>query len=235
MPTLRLYDFPTSPFCIKVRAVLRHKQLAFETFNAIAPRHWWRLQREGVGKVPALDWDGEFVHDSARIAREIERRCPTPPALPADPRCHDEHDRLERWADEDLHAPALWSHWIDAEGWPAVRGRFPRGPLGAAAAHGYRARIAGQLRAQGTGRMAPAQIEAGLRSMLDVARERLGDAPWLFGEQPTVCDFAWYGQLLFLRRSPRGGRVLKDYPTLTAYWRQAHARYGDTLPPSAWR
>ena len=34
---------------------------------------------------------------------------------------------------------------------------------------------------------------------------------------------------------PRGGRVLKDYPTLTAYWRQVHARYGDTLPPPAWR
>ena len=235
MPTLRLYDFPTSPFCVKVRALLRHKQLAFKTLNAISPPHWFQLQTKGTGKVPSLDWDGEFIVDSARIAREVERRCPQPRALPEDPAQREEHDRLEHWIDGDFHGPALWSHWIDPEGWPGVRKRFPRGPIGALAAHAYRARIRNELTRQGTALKTPEQIEADMRRMLDFARDRLGSADWLFGEQPTVCDFAWYSQLLFLRRSARGARVLLDYPTLTAYWRQVHARYGDVPAPAAWR
>lgn len=231
----RLYDFPTSPFCTKVRALLRYKQIEFKTVNALSAKHWWRLQRHGGGKVPALDWDGEFISGSTRIAQLIGQQRPTPVAWPLEPEQRREHDALEHWIDEPFHFLALWCHWQDAEGWAAVRGRFPPGPLGFAVAHAYRLRIRGQLRRQGTGLKTPGQIEAELRAMLDTASRRLGESTWLFGEQPTVCDFAWYGQLLFLRRSPLGGRLLQGWPTLNTYWRNAHAQYGDALAAATWK
>lgn len=235
MPQLRLYDFPTSPFCIKTRALLRYKGLPFERLNAIAPRHWLRLQTQGTGKVPAIDIDGEFITDSSRIARVLEQRFPTPTALPSDPEQRIEHDQLERWIDDVFHMPALWAHWVDPQGWPHIRGRFPAGWLGSLAANGYRRRIRGQIKARGLMLDDPSEMEAEMRRLVDTASRLLGTRTWLFGEQPTVCDFAWYSQLQFMHRSIRGKQVMRGQTELQRFRRQVHDQFGDLLPPAAWQ
>ena len=36
----------------------------------------------------------------------------------------------------------------------------------------------------------------------------LTPGPYVFGERPYLCDFALWGQLEYLRRTPAGGRAL---------------------------
>lgn len=76
---LRLFDWGPSPFCIKVRAILDYKGLAYERVAVLGPGSLWELMRRSpVRKVPALDVDGCLVVDSTDIAHELGKRPANP-------------------------------------------------------------------------------------------------------------------------------------------------------------
>ena len=68
---MKLYDFPLSPYCQKVRLVLTEKDLAYDkvfvdlTKNEQRKPEFQRLNP--YSKVPVLDDDGEIVYDSTFI------------------------------------------------------------------------------------------------------------------------------------------------------------------------
>ena len=121
-PRIAFYDWPYSPFCMKVRAILDYKRLQYDRVNPLAVRGM--LSRRGTGKVPAIDIDGEFVTDSTDIAHVLDERFPDPPLLPSDARqrglCH----AIEEWADESLYFIGLYYRWYEAEGRRPVAGVF---------------------------------------------------------------------------------------------------------------
>lgn len=216
-PRLVYYDFPTSPFCAKVRAVLMYQQAAFETVNAVDPRHWWMLRRRGTGKVPALAIDGRLVVDSTDICHALDALFPQRPVLPPNPReralCH----AIEEWCDESLYFIGLHHVWLDPANDAGVRRRFAPGPLGALAWRAYRRLIRGQVRGQGTGRKPAAQIAADLERHLDAVETLLTDGPYLLGARPWLCDFAMFGQLRFLAFAPAATAMLAHRPVLASY------------------
>jgi glutathione S-transferase len=216
-PRLVLYDFPTSPFCAKVRAVLMHQGVPFETVSALAPRRWLALRRHGSGKVPALEIDGRLLDDSTDICHALHALFPQRPLLPPEPRkralCH----TLEEWCDESLYFVALHAIWLDPVNDTMVRRRFARGPLGWLAWRAYRRLIRGQLRGQGTGRKSAAQRRQDLERHLDAAAALLADRPFLLGNEPWLCDFALFGELRFLGFAPAGAAALARRPVLAAY------------------
>lgn len=216
-PRLVFYDFPTSPFCAKVRAALRWQGAVFETVDATLPRHWWTLRRQGTGKVPALAIGERLVSDSTDICHELQRLFPQRPLLPPDPvdaaRCH----LIEDWCDESLYFSGLYRVWMPEANHAMVRRRYPRGPLGALAYRAYRRLVTRQLHGQGTGRKSLAQIDADLLRHLQAVQALLGDGPFLLGAQPWLCDFALFGQLRFLNFDPQGAALLAERPALVDY------------------
>lgn len=209
------YDFPSSPFCAKVRAMLRWKGLRFDTVDPLQPRHWWTLQRRGAGKVPALDIDGRFIVDSTDIADELDRLFAQAPLRPAGARagalCH----AVEEWADESLYFVGLHFLLLSA------RNEAPRvfgcGLAGRFADPFFRWRSNRQLRAQGTGRKTPTHVTSDLRRHLLHADALLADAPFVLGNTPWLCDFALFGQLAFLLRAPASAVLVRQHPRLVAF------------------
>jgi glutathione S-transferase len=216
-PKLVLYDFPTSPFCAKVRSVLMYQGASFETVDAMAPRNWLALRRDGTGKAPALAIDGLRVADSTDICHALDALFPHCPVLPPEPReralCH----AIEEWCDESLYFVGLRLVWLDPANDRAVRGRFARGPAGWLAWRGYRRLIARQVRGQGTGRKSQPQLVVDLKRHLDAAEALLADRPFLLGQQPWLCDFALFGELRFLGFAPAGAAALAERPALLAF------------------
>lgn len=216
-PTLVYYDFPSSPFCAKVRAVLMHQGAVFTTVSAIEPRHWLALRRRGTGKVPALEIDGRLVVDSTDICHALHALFPQRPVLPPDPReralCH----AIEEWCDESLYFIALHHVWLDPANAAGVRGRFAPGWPGWLAWRAYRRLIRRQLEGQGTGRKTAAHLEADLARHLDAAEALLSGGPFLLGASPWLCDFALFGELRFLGFAREGRAALADRPALLAY------------------
>ena len=201
------YDWPYSPFCMKVRAMLDHKRVEYRTVNPLAARG--RLRRRGTGKVPAIELDGAFVTDSTEIAYALDERFPDPPLLPADERerglCH----VIEDWADESLYFIGLYYRWFDRAGRAEIPAKFGRSAKGRLAYRYYLALILRQLRGQGTLRKTPDHVARDLERNLDAAERLLTPGPYVLGERPYLCDFALWGQLAYLNRTPVGGRAIE--------------------------
>jgi len=215
--SFKLYDWAPSPFSLKVRAILEYKNLSYDRASVLKPKNLFALRRGGVGKAPALETAERLIVDSTNIAYELEKLAPTPSILPADPRqralCH----ALEEWADESLYFMGLYFHWHDPEGRQAVPLAFGRGLVGRLMFHLYLRRILRQLRGQGTSRKPPPHVREDAARQLQATEELTRGTPFLLGEKPLLCDFALFGQLIYLGRSPAGARLLAQHPGVVAY------------------
>lgn len=210
------YDWPYSPFCMKVRAILDHKGVEYKSINPLGPAYG-QLRRQGTGKVPALEIDGQFVTDSTDIAYALDERFPDPPLLPADPHqrglCH----AVEDWADESLYFIGLYYRWYEAEGRKPIAGVFGKTWRGRLTYLFYLRRILGQVRGQGTLRKTPEHVLRDLDRNVDAAEQLLSPGPFVFGDRPYLCDFALWGQLNYLARTPVGGREILKRKTIVNF------------------
>ncbi|MBR8836365.1 MAG: glutathione S-transferase N-terminal domain-containing protein [Stigonema ocellatum SAG 48.90 = DSM 106950] len=91
LTTIKLYDLAGdeddrrfSPNCWRVRLILLHKELPFETVP-------WRFTEKeiiafsGQGKVPIITDGDQVIHDSRAIAEYLEESYPDSPSLFGEP------------------------------------------------------------------------------------------------------------------------------------------------------
>jgi glutathione S-transferase len=227
-PPITFYDWPFSPFCMKVRAILDYKGLAYKAVNPM--RHMGAIRRQGgVGKVPAIEIDGALICDSTDIAHALDARFPDPPLLPDDPRerglCH----AIEDWADESLYFIGLYYRWYEAEGRKPVPRAFGKSPTGRIAYRFYLHRILGQLRGQGTLRKPPDLVRRDLERHLDAVDGLLQPGRFVLGERPYLCDIALWGQLNYLNRTPVGGSAIRGRQPILDYLKRVEG-FGGKKP-----
>jgi len=100
----RLYHFPLSPFCRKVRLVLAEKKIEVEL---VEERYWENnaefMRRNPAGKVPILKIDGLLLSESQAICEYLEETVPTPELMPKNPNERAETRRLCSWFDDKFH------------------------------------------------------------------------------------------------------------------------------------
>ena len=202
---------------MKVRAILDYKGVPYERVVPFGST-MVKLRRRGkTGKVPAIEIDGELIVDSTDIAYAIDEKFPAPPLLPSDARerglCH----ALEDWADESLYFIGLYYRWYEAEGRKAVPAAFGKSGAGPILYWFYLRRILGQIRGQGTLRKTPEHVRKDLERHLDAIEGMLATGPYLLGDRPYLCDFALWGQLNYLNRTPVGGRAIKPRQAIGSY------------------
>lgn len=207
-----LHQWEISPFCGKVRRILERKSIPYETVNYNGMKSLAVGKLSPVGKLPVLDYDGERIQDSTRIAAFLDDHHPDPALLPEDP-----HERamallLEDWADESLYwyevyfrsmDPVAFERAVDlmCEGRPGYERPFLR--------LGFKRTILRQCIGQGLGRMPREQVEASFWSLLDGLETLLDSHDWLVGTHETIADIAASSQLdEILRTSPLREKVL---------------------------
>ena len=207
--TITLFDWPASPFSLKVRSVLEYKRIAYRRVPILSPSNWLSVRRRGkVGKAPALEIDGRLYVDSTDICYELERRFADPPVIPADARqralCH----AIEEWADESIYFVNLYFQWHDPAGRRMVPRAFGEGVSAWLAYWFYLRRILSQIEGQGTSRKGPDHIHSDLQRHLDAVEALLDGQEFLLGRKPFLCDFAILGQMIYLSRTPAGSVAL---------------------------
>jgi glutathione S-transferase len=214
---IRMFDWGPSPFCLKVRAILDYKGLAYDRMNVLGPPMIELWRRGRIGKVPALDIDGQLVCDSTDIAYALEQRHPEPAVLPASARdralCH----AIEDWADESIYFVGLYCQWLDEAGARMVPRAFGRGLLGRASHLAYARLIRRQLRGQGTARKPAEHVRSDLERHIDAAHGLLDGRTFVLADAPLLCDFALAAQLIYLRRTPVGKPLVEARPAIVAF------------------
>lgn len=101
---IRLYHFPLSPFCRKVRLTLAEKKLEVEL---VEERYWEPtpdfLRRNPAGKVPILKVDQRSMSESQAICEYLDEVFPNPALMPRDPDFRYEVRRICAWFDDKFH------------------------------------------------------------------------------------------------------------------------------------
>lgn len=219
---ITLYQFDISPFCDKIRRVLRAKHLDFrivEVPPSEAARGRWK-EISPTGKFPVLEHDGRRIFDSTDIARHLDERFPEPRLLPEDPALQARVHVLEDWADEALYFFEMTMRLT----WPENAERWV--PILLAAEKPLVRRLLGPLlpgtirrvtKAQGVGRKARDDVERELGRHLDALVAWLGDDDWLVGETLTLADIAVFAQLFCIQGANTGCEAIAARPALVAW------------------
>ncbi|WHR58560.1 glutathione S-transferase family protein [Acinetobacter haemolyticus] len=220
-----LHQWEISPFCQKVARMLKFKGIEFETinYNGVLGAKVPMLSK--VGKVPVLDINGQRIQDSTRIARYLDEAYPDLPLLyPLDPIQKAYAELWEDWADELLYFYEIHFRVSDADALDHAVAISAQGrpkhevilmkPL-------LKSALSFQLKMQGTGRMAKADIEAEFIRHLERIELVLSAKGWLVGEQKTVADIAVASQLLeIVRTSKVWGAKINSYSNISAWIKQ---------------
>jgi len=211
---LHHYDF--SNFAEKARLMLGYKSLAWRSVEQppILPKPKLAPLTGSYRRIPVLQEGANLWCDTRLIARELERRVPSPTLFPAETR--GAADAIAWWAEHQLMRPvALFVSGVNAE-------HMPEG------LHEDRARLHG---------LPPPSIEAVraaaernrhlVRPQLEWLGQMLDDGrPYLLGSIPCIADFAAYHVVWFFRGRKIDCRAeLNPYPKLLA-WRDRMAAIG---------
>jgi len=210
MTDLILHHYPTSPFSEKVRLILGHKQLAWQSVVAprIMPKPDVLALTGGYRRTPFLQIGADVYCDTALICDVLEHRQPAPTIYP-------EHQKgvarvLAQWADSTLFWAAM-GHNLSPTGAAAL---FAGQPTEAAQDF---AADRGAMRA-GMTSLRPGDATAAYKSYLRRLANMLDDSPFLLGAAPCVADFAAYHPLWFSRVvNPAMAGILDATPAVLAW------------------
>jgi glutathione S-transferase len=105
---MKLYDFPQSPYCQKVRLVLAEKDLSYEKVFVDLMKNEQKaaefLRLNPYGKVPVLVDEDEVIYDSTVINEYLEDEYPHPPLMPEESGARARVRMLEDFADNSFTA-----------------------------------------------------------------------------------------------------------------------------------
>ena len=221
---IKLHQFPpvfgrnVSPFTRKLETWLRLAGLPYQLVPTRNPG------RGPKGKLPFIvDDDGTVVADSSLIIEHLVRTR----GIDLDGELSREQRAqavaLQRLFEDHLYFIAVWSRWIDPDGWrdfgPALFGSVAL-PLRWPLATFVRRQVRNGLHAQGLGRHSQAELYAMGRADLEAVSVTLHDRPFFFGERPTTIDAIAYGCLDNLLNVPietELKRIAQAFPNLAAY------------------
>ena len=218
-----LYQFLTSPFCEKVRRILRFKGLPFEIHEVPRQRAADYALVSPVGKFPAISDDGSTVADSSDIAHYLERRYPTPPLLPAGARERGLVHMLEDWADESLYFYEMLARIV----WPENNAKFLR--TAAATLPGLKpddvervivGRVSGIVREQGLGRKSRESVIGDMERHFAALAALLDGGCWLVGDRISLADIAVASQVNALADAREAQEIMVLYPCIGRWLRR---------------
>ena len=220
MSMITLSQFAVSPFCDKIRRVLRYKQVPFELYEWPLAEVPLIREKNPIGKLPMLEIDGVCISDSTNIALEIERRYPHPPLIPTNPLERAQVLLLEDWADESLYFYEMTTRFSEQDFDANIGKMFAGAPP--AMLEAIRPMLRDQLRSrtatQGTGRKSSAQLTEDVDRLFNAVEDLQRATGFVVGNALSLADIAVCVQAECIGDSTIGKHVLQSRPALVEYF-----------------
>ena len=215
-----LHQFAASPFCDKIRRVLRYKGIPFEI-------HEWPLmeaasipEKNPAGKLPILEIDGETISDSTDIAVALEKRKPTPSLIPTDPADRGRVLALEDWADESLYFYEMTTRFGETDFEKNLPKLLPDAQMRQMMSEMLKGMLAQTTAAQGTGRRPAAQLASDVDRLFGAIEDMQKATGFVVGNALTLADIAIVCQAECIADSMIGQQTLAKRPAVAAYFRR---------------
>ncbi len=215
-----------SQFSGKARAYLNWKNVEFVERTATPEVYRDIIEpRIGYAVIPILlTPDDRAIQDTADIIDHVEAARPEPSVLPSGPVQKLASLLLELYADEWLVIPAMHYRWNYNEAWIVEElgrtaspnaSREEQTRIGQVIA----APIKDSIPRLGVSEDTLAGIEAHYEGFLADYSAHLRRMPFVFGNRPTLADFALFGPLYApLYRDPESGKQMRRLAPVVADW-----------------
>lgn len=195
-----------SPACLKLKTYLRMASVPYATRTG-DPR------KAPTKKIPFITHNGATVGDSGLIIEHLKRTLGDPLDRRLSPEQHARGHLVRRTCEESLYWPLSHARWGDDAVWPQVAEKFRTFVLPPVIG----GLIVGMIRkdtlrsawGQGIARHKLENILAHGRADIDALSVVLGDALYLFGDEPTSYDASLFGTMANIMAFPAGGGLAK--------------------------
>jgi len=218
---IRLHQFEISPFCDKVRRILHVKGQPYEIREVPLSQALTAVRKVNpAGKLPCLEHDGRFIGDSTEIAHYLEEKFPDPPLVPHDAKLRALCHVLEDWADESLYFYEMYLRFTlphnAKRNIPLLTAHDP-GWMKTAAGFVVPGMMRGVLGRQGLGRKTLPAVVRDVERHADAVAGLLGQGEWLVGDALSLADLSVFAELVCIRGSDEGARILEGHPAIVAW------------------
>lgn len=214
-----LFQFAASPFCDKIRRVLRYKQIPFSLHDWPIPEIGGIAQKNPAGKLPILEIDGKTIADSTDIALEIEKRHPKPPLLPADPLDRARALALEDWADESLYFYEMSTRFGEQD-FDNNLGKLIPPEMHAAMGPMLKEMLKTTTVTQGVGRKSPEHLARDVERLFGAIEDMQAATGFVVGKELSLADIAICCQAECIGDSTIGKKALAPRPRLAEYFQR---------------
>jgi glutathione S-transferase len=217
MADLILHHFAASPFSEKLRLVLGHKKLVWNSVSVpnILPKPDVLALTGGYRRTPFLQIGADVYCDTALICDVLEQLRPAPSLYPAPTQALARI--VAQWADSSL----FWAAVTYNRG---ASGELPMAVFEDRKAMGFDVKW-----------LRPADATPAYKSYLQRLEDLLGVQPFLLGAEPGIADFCAYHPLWLAHgRGPSPAPLPLRLPALTGWMQRMQALgHGDNTPMSA--
>ena len=222
----RLFGAETSAYSTKMRSYLKYKGVAFD-WTPRTEETEEELKR--VSRFPTLPVlvtaSGFAVHDTTPMMEALEADSPEPSAMPADPALAFLVCVLEEYADAWLAKTVFHYRWTRKKDQRLAAQRSiddyyvtTQIPDRKAAEDRAIENMGAQLKTmQLEGELGDA-LEKSLKRFVRLLDEHLKKHLFIFGERPSMADFAIAGQLIQMMKDPTPAKVIEKEGPFVAKW-----------------
>ena len=225
-----LHHYPASLFSEKIRVLFGYLRLEWQSviIPPIMPRPLLMPLSGGYRKTPILQVGANVYCDTQIICRHLASLAGNEtlyaPGFPA--------ERVAQWADSELFRTVVALNFREA----ALAAQMSQlSPDAIAAFQKDRAELSGGAPIVGVPpSAAAAHFQEYLRSL-----ESTLEAPYLFGEVPSIADFSVYHCLWFVAGNPVNVAMLADWPRVQSYMARikafGHGKFREIQAEDAFR
>ncbi len=222
----RLFGAETSAYSTKMRSYLKYKAFAFDWVPRTAETEDELKRLSRFGTLPVLVTSSGFaVHDTTPMMEALEADSPEPSATPADPALAFLACVLEEYADVWLAKAAFHYRWTRKKDQRLAAQRsieeyYPSGAPGERKATEDLAieTMTGQLKTmQLDGELGPV-VEKSFKKFIKLLDDHLKKHLFIFGDRPSIGDFAIAGQLIQMMKDPTPAKIIEKDGEFVAKW-----------------
>lgn len=222
----RLFGAETSAYSTKMRSYLTYKGFAFEWAPRTVDTEDELKRVSRFGTLPVLVTSSGFaVHDTTPMMEALEADSPEPSATPADAATAFLACVLEEYADVWLAKAAFHYRWTRKKDQRLAAQRsieeyYPAGAPGDRRATEDLAieNMAGQLKTmQLDGELGPV-VEKSFKKFIKLLDDHLKKHLFIFGDRPSIADFAIAGQLIQMMKDPTPAKIIEKDGEFVAKW-----------------
>ncbi|MGM0563817.1 MAG: glutathione S-transferase family protein [Pseudomonadota bacterium] len=231
----KLLGWDVSPYTAKVRSYFNYKNIPYDYKPPSAYTLYKKVQ-PAVGKMimpTVFRADGAVLQDSSHIIDVYEMENRIKPVFPATPKQAFVSMMLELFADDWLPMASLHYRWNYKGNLNFIIGEFGKsalpyfpGFIQRTVAKKFAGKMSGYLPILGITRKMETKLEVAVENILSLLDKHFSTHKFLLGGQPTIGDFALYGQLYaHLHRDPEPVDLIKKYNHLYIWLMTMHGSF----------